>query len=466
MNQKLKIKLIFWISLLSNAAFTQSISGNLSLITKKEIKLEGFNGFKTYTISKTNIDENGNFKLPYSKVDYGVGYIISDENKPLLVILSGEDIEIVGEALSQTETIKIINGQENQWFEQYAQEHPRREQAIGAWKYLEKIYSLDSLFAGQIALIQNIETEKQRIIEEDAAFLAKLPMGNFVSWFLPTRKLVSSVSTVAQYRPEEIPSTIAAFRAIDYTNQRLYKSGLFKDAIDSHFWLLENSGKSLDSVFFEMRLSIKALLLNLAKDEKKLNEVSNYLFDLLERHSLYQASEYLALKLLNETSCTIDSDLAKQLESYRAMKIGNIAPEINFGELTYLNGVKQNQFINLSSLRTPYTLVIFGASWCPKCMEELPGIINDYVKWRNLGVEVVYISLDTEPKAFEQAVKTYPFFTYCDFKKWDCKVVQDYYVFGSPTFYLLNNKREIILRPNSTTQINAWVDWVLIKGNK
>jgi hypothetical protein len=45
-----------------------------------------------------------------------------------------------------------------------------------------------------------------------------------VSWFLPTRKLVSSVSAVAQYRTEEIPATFAAFRNLDYSDQRLYKS--------------------------------------------------------------------------------------------------------------------------------------------------------------------------------------------------------------------------------------------------
>jgi hypothetical protein len=45
-------------------------------------------------------------------------------------------------------------------------------------------------------------------------------------------------------------------------------------------------------------------------------------------------------------------------------------------------------------------------------------------------------------------------------------VVKDYYVFGTPTVYLLNNKREIILRPTSIDQVDAWVDWVLVKGNK
>ena len=444
----------------------QTMSGNFTLLTNQEIKLEGFSGLNTYPISSTKVDEAGSFKLPYSKSDYGVGYLMSADEKPLFVILSGEDIEILGEALSYTETLNIIRGQENQYFEQFAKEHPKREQALSAWVYLEKIYTSDSLFAFQEAPNQAIQKEKQRIKSEDALFLSKLPKDSYVSWFLPTRKLVSSVSTIAQYRPKEIPATISAFREIDYTDNRLYKSGLFKDAIENHFWLLENSGKPLDSVFIEMQFSIDAMMVNLVKDDKKLNEVTTYLFDLLERHSLSKAAEYLALKVLNETSCTLDNDLAKQLESYRAMKKGNIAPNINFGNSAYLNGVKQTIFNSLTNLTTPYTLVVFGASWCPKCVEEIPKLTDNYVKWRNLGVEVVYISLDTEQKEFEKSVSSYPFFAYCDYKKWDSKVAQDYYVFGTPTFYLLDNKREILLRPTSINQIDAWVDWYLAGKDK
>ena len=447
--------------------FSQTVTGNLSLLANQSIKLEGFNGLKTYPISSSTLDEKGNFKLTYSKADYGVGYLISVDEKPLFVILSGEDVEIIGEALSYTETIKITKGQENKWFEQYAKEHPLREQALSAWAYLEKIYTQDALFAVQEHPIKNIQTEKLRIKAEDAAFLAKLPKESYVSWFLPARKLVSSVSTVAQYRPNEIPVTISAFRAMDYTDQRLYKSGLFKDAIESHFWLLENCGKSLDSVFIEMQYSIDAMMINLVIDEKKLNEVTDFLFDLLERHSLFQASEYLALKVLNEVSCTIDNDLAKQLETYRAMKKGNTAPEILFEGDNYAPGYAVNNFPKkLSDLNSSYTVVVFGASWCPKCTEELPEIAKHYSKWKAQGVEVVFVSLDENKEMFKNFTSIFPFISFCDYQKWNSTAAKDYYVFGTPTMYLLDHKRKILLRPNSVSQMDAWVDWNLVQGNK
>jgi hypothetical protein len=137
----------------------QTITGNLSLLTNQTNKLEGFSGLKTYSISSTLIDKQGTFKLTYSKSDFGVGYLSSVDNKPLFVLLSGEDVEIVGDALSSPQSIKITKGHENRLFEKYATEHPRREQALSARIYLEKIYIQDSLFALQKRPSKNIQAE-------------------------------------------------------------------------------------------------------------------------------------------------------------------------------------------------------------------------------------------------------------------------------------------------------------------
>ncbi len=454
------------IVLISSGVIAQKITGSFPSLANQNVKLEGFNGFSTYPISNTEISKEGNFELKYSKTDYGVGYLMAEDNKPLFVILSGENIALKGEALSVSETIEIIQGDENQLFAQYAGEHPRREQALSAWEYLEKIYKLDSLFAKQEVPNKAITNEKKRIITEDSIFLAKLKPKSYVSWFLPTRKLVSSVSTIAQYRTEEIPSAIAAFRALDYTDPRLYKSGLYKDVIDSHFWLLENSGRSLDSMFIEMNLSIDRMVGNLSTNEKRYNEIINYLFNLLEQHSLFKSSEYLAIKVLNKSGCTLNNDLAKQMETYRAMKKGNIAPDIIFnGDMLSARYEGKSFPKTLSELKSKYTVVVFGASWCPKCSEEFPQIAASYDKWKANGVEVVFVALDDNKQAFNNFAKGFPFISVCNYQKWNCPIVNAYYVFGTPTMFLLDENRKILLRPGSVKQMDAWVDWYLVQGN-
>ena len=459
------LTLLFWFN---PEIYSQTIQCSFPLLSNQKVKFGVFDGLQSRNIDSVFVGANGNFSFNFPTDKPGIGFLITEENKPYFLILDkGEQISLKGEYLSMPESIKVLSGKQNQAFSQYASEHPKREQTLSAWRYLDKIYTLDSLFSVDKKTKKIITKQFAKIKQQDQDFLNQLDPKSYVAWYLPIRKLVSDVSIVAQYRTEEIPSTIEKFRKLDYTDERLYRSGLLRDAVESHFWLLENSGKSLDSVFIEMKVSIDSMMTKLIKDEKKLNEITDYLFDLLERHSLFQASEYLALKVLNEVSCTIDNDLAKQLETYRAMKKGNIAPDFSFYSNTiFPSDILREKTQKLSDLKTQYALIVFGSSTCPKCTEEIPQIVEKYPTWKAQGVEVVFISLDEDENNYQQFIGSFPFISSCDFKKWKSPIVESYYVFGTPTMFLLDNKREILLRPNSVKQMDAWVDWFLIQGNR
>lgn len=460
----LNIQIVFILSIWGCCVSAQhTITGSFPPLAEQQVRLVGFDGFGIYAIDSTKVSEQGEFKLHYADKDWGMGYLAAADNKSYFVVLENENIQLKGEVLSVPESIVTLSGKENKLFVQYVIAHSKREQALSAWVYLQKVYQADSLFAKQKYPQQAIETEMLRIKQEDNNFLKSLGPTSYVSWFLPTRKLVSSVSTVAQYRTEEIPATLAAFRKLDYTDERLYKSGLLKDAIESHFWLLENMGNPLDSVFKEMNISIDCLLANLSGSEKKFNEITKYLFNLLERQSLLKASEYLAIKVLTQNSCTVNDDLAKQLESYRAMKKGNTAPDIIFSGDVLKSGSVMKTLTRLSDIHSAYKVVIFGASWCPKCADEFRQLLPLYERWKLKGVEVVFISLDTEKSLFKGFSSIFSFVSTCDYKKWDTQAVKDYYVFASPTMFLLDKEQKIILRPNSVKQIDAWVDYSLGK---
>jgi hypothetical protein len=116
--------LLLFFGILCSGAQAQTVSGQLLLLADQDVKLMAFDGFNTPLIAQGKIDAEGRFSLGYAPNDYGVGYLTSADDKPFIVILSGEDVELVGEALSMPETIRITKGQQNQWFEQYAKEHP------------------------------------------------------------------------------------------------------------------------------------------------------------------------------------------------------------------------------------------------------------------------------------------------------------------------------------------------------
>ena len=437
----------------------QTLSGTFPSLANQNITLAGAKGFDTYSIGSTRADEKGQFTLSYVSDDYGIAFLSGEDKQPFVVILEKEGVRLEGQVLGEASSIRILAGQENRWFEQYTQEQGKREQALSAWGYLQNLYQKDPYFATQQVPSQAIQTELLRIQKEDEAFIGSLPTASFVRWFLPIRKLVSSVGAVAQYRTAELPQTIASFRGMDYTDPRLVKSGLFRDVFESQFWLLENSGGSLDDNYQKMELSLDAILKTLEKDELRYNEVVAYVLELLERRSLTQAAEYLALRVLEQNKVSLQPRLARQLEGYRTMKVGASVPEIQFVGDILLQGKPVTYPTRLTEVMAPYRLVIVGASWCPACTEEMTQLIPLYEKWKRLGLEAIFVSLDTDPKAFQAYSEGMPFIAFSDYKKWDTQVVQDYYVSGSPSFYLIDQAGKLLLRPQSVKQLDAWVDW-------
>lgn len=111
-------------------------------------------------------------------------------------------------------------------------------------------------------------------------------------------------------------------------------------------------------------------------------------------------------------------------------------------------------------------MVVFGASWCPQCPQELSQISGLYEKWKTHGLEVVFVSLDEDQQNFKNFTSIFPFISVCDYQKWDSPSAQAYHVFATPTLFLLDNKQKIMLRPNSAQHLDSWIDWYLVQGNK
>lgn len=162
---------------------------------------------------------------------------------------------------------------------------------------------------------------------------------------------------------------------------------------------------------------------------------------------------------------TNSATLAKWLDkvnTLRNVQIGSQAPdfEIEAGRLS------------LSGLESKYTLLVFWATWCPHCVEEMPkikSVINDYNQL-NASVTANYlttvaISLDTDKEPWQKYVKDYnlyQFLNYSELKGWNSEVAKKYNVYATPTLLVLDKDKKIIAKPESAYELKT----VLGKLNK
>jgi peroxiredoxin len=109
--------------------------------------------------------------------------------------------------------------------------------------------------------------------------------------------------------------------------------------------------------------------------------------------------------------------------------------------------------IELYKINTTKTLLIFYASWCPHCKELIP-------KLRTLkNIEILAVSLDTSRVDWLNFVNgnSLKYLNVSDQKGWDGKAAGDYFIYATPTMFVLDRDKKIIGKPVNYDELNSFI---------
>lgn len=125
-----------------------------------------------------------------------------------------------------------------------------------------------------------------------------------------------------------------------------------------------------------------------------------------------------------------------EAELYPANRTGEQVPDFT---TTGLDG--KSYTLNDLIKDKKIVLIDFWASWCAPCRKELPNVKSNYEKYAAQGFDVISISIDKNPKAWQKALEEeqmpWPNFN-------DNEVASLYKVSAVPTTYLIDNQGKLI----------------------
>lgn len=112
-----------------------------------------------------------------------------------------------------------------------------------------------------------------------------------------------------------------------------------------------------------------------------------------------------------------------------------------------------------TAAKNQYTLVMFWASWCHKCEQEIPVLIPLYAKYGGKGFEAIGVSIDQARKTWTDVIETkgMQYLNVSQLQGWDSPIVKDYKITATPTYFLLNNKGEIVLKPKRIFEVQTYL---------
>jgi thiol-disulfide isomerase/thioredoxin len=369
-----------------------------------------------------------------------------DKEKGLDFLFNKEDIDIITGHEFGLESITVKKSQENSIFFDYYRHKRDLETRIEVLKGFLTYYPPVDSFYFEAA------TYKERLSEEYRSYLDSL-LTNFQD------KLVTRVIRLDQLpeiRPGDLPPAEVAkfrgsyFKSIDLKDTLNLNTPLLPAKIVSYLALYISPGASRDKQEQSFIEAVDSLMKFTEGSPKVREMVANYLINGFQTYGFETVLTYLVEHYVIGQSCVSDQQEEKlkiRIEGFKKLAIGSIAPDFKAID-------SRGDSIRMSDNRGKPTLLIFWAGNCPHCEAIMPEIKILNTQYTD-KVRFIGVSVDQDGTIWRTALEKddLPWANIAELKGWDGKIVQDYYVYATPTFVLVDPAMRIKSKPTGLAEL-------------
>jgi thiol-disulfide isomerase/thioredoxin len=430
----MKNKFIIPLVVLGSSVFGQfTVSGQLENYANKPVLLKIYDNAELKLLKNTNTDAKGNFTANVPNKYNGFVRVDLPTGENISLLTDNKNIKfktIVGQEFAKN--LNIIEGDAQKEFNKVLALQPLNEVQNQVFPYLMQIYSKNDEF------YQAIMKEQNRIntVNNDSKF------SGLVQYEKSLNDLRSKIQTS---KDNDVLTQIETHLINDDT--KLEQSGMFNDLVYAYINLkLSQAGQNNNDIENKVISATDELL---AKTDIKKTRGQNILSALL---NFVPKDQYPAFhqKYIDQVKglTNITDQLKKQIGKNSALTVGDKVPNIVFDQT--VNGKK-----SLYDIKANQKLIVFWASWCPACQQEIPHIKEFYKDFKAKGGEIVAISLDFEETAFKNATKDFTWYNYTDLLRWDSPIAAEYNVQSTPTLFLVDKDNKIVKKVNHISELQS-----------
>lgn len=153
----------------------------------------------------------------------------------------------------------------------------------------------------------------------------------------------------------------------------------------------------------------------------------------------------------------VTPDIIQIIDNMKHVVVGSTAPDI------VMNSSEGNE-VKLSSLfGSKAVLICFWASTCSHCRLEVPEIYKVYQEYKEKGLKVYCVSLDTDKSKWLESLTTMGlnWINVCEFKSFKSEAVKKYFVYKTPALFLLDSKGLIVAKDLTVTDLPDAINKIL-----
>ncbi|MCF8301702.1 MAG: redoxin domain-containing protein [Bacteroidales bacterium] len=423
------------------------------LSKNRKVYLQEYYGSAQRPVDSTMSGENGmvHFTLPQSKAT-GLYHLKPSGNNGIDFIFNKNDIHLQTNLFHPIDSMEVVKSEENRiYFDFLAQ---RKESETK----LEMLHPLVLNYPTDDPLYDNIKSRYDKIQwEENQEFnrLIEENEGTFAAALINMERY-PYVDTTISIEERNAYLREHYFDNITFNDTSLLRSPAISSRVINYFWLYRNPNFERSKQELEFLDAADRVMLAAEENAEIYEYVVDYLIGGFERYGFNNVVTYIAETYQQSGSCTnekMKKEMQQKVRSIQQTSIGSKAKEIKLEN-------PQDKEIALSSLNNKYTLVIFWASWCPHCTKMLPDMKQLYDDYRDKSFEIYAVSLDNTKEEWTAAVEEnkLDWINVSELAGWETQAARDYNVFGTPTYFIVNNNREIVAKPQTVKAIGKFLE--------
>ena len=391
-------------------------------------------GDDSKVVETITTNANGEFVFNFTNQQVGLYRIHADNKDYFDIIYSGENIRLETSIRNMKSSMKILESAENQQLYAYVAQAELAEYKIGILRELVKIYP-----QGEFLTAAEKELGKEKAQVNTCLDKAiKQKNGTFASRYLSYFREINFNISESTDKKMNFLSRNFPMNDLELLNSNAY-----------HHFIVSYLKKYEPSEYLN---AVREILDYLKQGNQEIfSKMFDYVltgFESMERYDdLYQLSvEY-------GNSCSTDGNLKTRVKSYTDLRVGAKAPDF---EIETIDG----EDVVLSQMKNNYTLVIFWATWCENCKEEIPRINEAISLFKRAKVDIVAISIDEEEADIKKYVKenSISFKVASDLLGWEGKIVTDYAVYATPSMFIVDRNMNIVAKPITGEQLFSEVE--------
>ncbi len=388
--------------------------------------------------------KNDSLKFSTRNLPVGIYKLQFSQNHFIKFIADGKNLEIHADYDSLDKSLKIINSSSNKLYYKFLKKTRSYKKKAELLKLVLKNYpDKDDYYRTTIRKFDEISKEYFEFTDSTA----QANPSSFAARYIRSAKPLA----INWNLPDTLERKYLKAHAldnVDFGDEDLLRSDLFaKKTIKYLSYYMPSRSQAKE---FEKAVDT---LLNKARTNKAVYEYiagylvkgfSDYGFDLLVDRIVenYFVKDNLNIRQKLKKSLRKRIDQAKYLG--RGMKAPNIVLPDTAGKV-----------VDLSEIKAERTLVLFYASWCPHCRKNLPILVRLYNAQKKKKIEVVAVSIDTVKTEWINTIKKYKmnFTNLSDLKGWEGKAARDYFIYATPTMFLLDRNMYVVSKPQTIDEV-------------